>query len=129
MTAWRVARRHNAGQLTTYFERPLYDIADAFGGERPSMPSGLDAAHELLDMMATESGASVRVERFAGHMGMFTLNHLQVHLRNNLIRQQNGLPLDPCVVSDEAASSIRFPPSLLSLYVVPQTRVGAPRHR
>ena len=73
----RGATGHNAGQLTTYFERPLYDIADAFGSEQAiDAQRAFDAAHELLDVMTAESGATVRVERFIGHMGMFTLNHL-----------------------------------------------------
>ena len=121
----RGATGHNAGQLTTYFERPLYDIADAFGSEQAiDAQRAFDAAHELLDLMTAESGATVRVERFTGHMGMFTLNHLQVHLRNNLLRRQGGLRLETCVVSDEAEFLQQIPAEFASLYtVVPQARV------
>ncbi len=113
----RGATGHNAGQLTTYFERPLYDIADAFGWEQAiDAQRAFDAAHELLDLMTAESGATVRVERFTGHMGMFTLNHLQVHLRNNLLRQQGGLRLETCVVSEEAEFLEQIPAEYASLY-------------
>lgn len=99
----RGATGRNAGQLTTYFERPLFDIADEFGAEMAiEGQRDFDAAHDLLDQMATETGATVRVDRFAGHMGMFSLNHLQVHLRNNRLRRRGGLREESCVVSEGA---------------------------
>ena len=69
----RGATGHNAGQLTTYFERPLYDIADEFGADMAiEGQRAFDDAHDLLDLMAAEAGATVRIERFTGHMGMFS---------------------------------------------------------
>jgi glycine/D-amino acid oxidase-like deaminating enzyme len=121
----RGATGRNAGQLTTYFERPLYSIAEEFGaGPALEGQRAFDAAHDLLDLMAAESGATVRVERFAGHMGMFSLNHLEVHLRNNLLRREGGLSTETCVVSEEAEFLRRIPPEFGSLYtVVPQARI------
>ncbi len=121
----RGATGRNAAQLTTYFERPLADIADEFGLEQAiEAQRTVDDAHELLDEMAHEAGATVRVERFVGHMGMFTLNHLQVHLQNNLIRQHGGLRTEACVVSEEAEFLDRIPSEYAGLYaVVPQAQV------
>src|SRR5436190_1760323 len=83
----RGATGRNAGQLTTYFERPLTHIADEFGSELAAAAQrGIDDAHDLLDVMVSESGAAVRVERFTGHMGLFNRHHLDVHLRCMLIR-------------------------------------------
>jgi hypothetical protein len=60
----------NAGQLTTYFERPLASLADEFGFERAvDAQRGFDCAHDLLDLIVDEASASVRIERFTGHMG------------------------------------------------------------
>ena len=62
-----------------------------------------DDAHDLLDLMVAEAGASVRVERFDGHMGMYNLNHVVVHLRNNLVRRRRrAADLETCVVSEDA---------------------------
>ena len=121
----RGATGRNAGQLTTYFERPLYDIADEFGAEMAiEAQRAFDDAHDLLDLMTAEAGATVRVERFTGHMGMFSLNHLQVHLRNNLLRHEGGLPVETCVVSEEAAFLGQIPAEFSALYtIVPQARV------
>ena len=52
----RGATGRNAGQLTTYFERPLCDIADEFGVELAAeAQGGLDDAHDLLDLMVAEN--------------------------------------------------------------------------
>ena len=121
----RGATGRNAGQLTTYFERPLFEIADEFGpalaveGQR-----SFDDAHDLLDLIAAETGATVRIDRFTGHMGMFSLNHLQVHLRNNLLRRDGGLRQEACVVSEEAEFLDEIPVEYASLYsVVPQATI------
>jgi glycine/D-amino acid oxidase-like deaminating enzyme len=121
----RGATGRNAGQLTTYFERPLCDIADEFGvGLAAEAQGGFDDAHDLLDLLVAESGASVRVERFTGHMGMFNLHHVLVHLRSNLVRRQGGLRQETCLVSEEAEFASGIPAELAPLYsVVPQARV------
>lgn len=121
----RGATGRNAGQLATYFERPLCDIAHEFGADQAvAAQRGLDGAHDLFDLMVAETGAGVRVERFDGHMGMFNLHHLQVHLRNNLLRRQGGWREETCVVSDRAEFRDALPADLEPLYeVVPQARV------
>jgi glycine/D-amino acid oxidase-like deaminating enzyme len=121
----RGATGHNAGQLTTYFERPLADIADEFGlGLAAEAQRGVEEAPGLLDLMVRESGASVRVERFTGHMGMFNRHHLDVHLRCLLVRKRAGLPAHSCVVSEEADFVADLAPEFAGLYsVVPQAQV------
>lgn len=121
----RGATGRNAGQLTTYFERPLHDIAREFGPESAvEGQRAFDDAPELLDLIARESGSSVRIERFVGHMGMFTLNHVTVHLRNNLLRLQGGLRLETCAISERAPYLDGIPAEFRELYaVVPQARI------
>jgi glycine/D-amino acid oxidase-like deaminating enzyme len=121
----RGATGRNAGQLTTYFERPLCAIADEFGVEQAvEAQRAFDSAHDLLDLMVVETGASVRVERFMGHMGMFGLQHLQVHLRNNLIRRAGGWRLEECVIAEDADFRREIPREFDGVYqVVPRARV------
>jgi glycine/D-amino acid oxidase-like deaminating enzyme len=121
----RGASSHNAGQLTTYFERPLVSIADEFGTELAvDAQRALDNSHDLLDLMARESGANVRVERFIGYMGMYNLNQLLVHLRNDTLRWDGGLRLERCVVSEEAEFLDEIPSEFATLYsVVPQATI------
>jgi hypothetical protein len=102
----RGATGRNAGQLTTYFERPLSDIAEQFGPVKAiDAQRGFDDAHALLDGMVAATAATVRVERFAGHMGMFNLHQLEVHLTSMLIRRQGGLRPQECLVSPRTPSS------------------------
>ncbi|MGE5274508.1 MAG: NAD(P)/FAD-dependent oxidoreductase [Verrucomicrobiota bacterium] len=121
----RGATGRNAGQLTTYFERPLSDIADEYGWELAAEAQrGLDDAHDLLDVMVGEAAAGVRVERFTGHMGMFNRHHLEVHLRCMRIRERAGLQPQACVVSEEAEFLSELPGGFAGAYsVVPQARV------
>jgi glycine/D-amino acid oxidase-like deaminating enzyme len=123
--AGRGATGHNAGQLTTYFERPLHDIARQFGEERAiEAQRAVDQANDLLDVMIAESGSTVRVERFVGHLGMYALDHLQVHLRDHLLRRRGGLACAACVVSADASFLHEIPAEFDGLYdVVPQAHV------
>ncbi len=121
------ASGRNAGQLVTYFERPLCDIADEFGiGMAAQAQADVDAAWALLDEMLAETGVEVPIERLEGAMGMFTLNHLQVHLRNQRIRQAAGLVTERVEVSKEAPFLAEIPGEYNDLYiVVPQARIRA----
>jgi glycine/D-amino acid oxidase-like deaminating enzyme len=121
----RGASGRNAGQLTTYFERPLCAIAEEFGAARAGEAQrGFEDAHDLLDLIVRESAATVRVERFTGHMGMFNAGQLEVHLRCMAIREQQGLPQQTCVVSEEAEFLSAIPGEFASLYsVVSQAQV------
>ena len=121
----RGASGRNAGQLTTYFERPLCAIADEFGWEQAAAAQrDVEGANDLLDLMVAETAAQVRVERFPGHMGMFNRHHLAVHLRCMSIRERGGLRQQTCVVSEDADYLADLPAEFASLYsVVPQSRV------
>jgi glycine/D-amino acid oxidase-like deaminating enzyme len=100
------ASGHNAGQLVTYFERPLVALAEAFG-EGPALAAQreIDGAWELLDAMLADAAPDLPVQRFLGHMGMWSENHLAVHLQANRLRQRAGLALERCVISDRSVGA------------------------
>ncbi|HEY5423314.1 MAG TPA: FAD-binding oxidoreductase [Ilumatobacteraceae bacterium] len=115
----RGATGHNAGQLATYFERPLCDLVDNYGFDAAiAAQRAFDGADDLLDEMIAEAGVDARVERVVGHMGMYTLNHLQVHLRNSLLRKQGGLRLDTCLISEHAEFLADVPVEFDGLYTI-----------
>jgi glycine/D-amino acid oxidase-like deaminating enzyme len=121
----RGATGRNAGQLTTYFERPLGSIAAEFGeGLAVDAQRTFDGAHDLMDAVAAECGATVRVERFDGHMAMFNLNHVLVHLGNNEVRRTGGIRTDVMRISEDAEFLASIPAAYDGLYeVVPQAHV------
>jgi glycine/D-amino acid oxidase-like deaminating enzyme len=119
------ATGHNAGQLTTYFERPLYDLVDQYGFEAAlQAQQTIDESFDLLDIMMGESNTSLPVERFIGHMGMFSLDHVTVHLRSSLLRRRAGLRIPTVSVSDQAPFVDRIDDAFAGLYdVVPDEHV------
>ena len=119
------ATGHNAGQLTTYFERPLGELVDTYGFDQAiAAQRAVDGAWDLLDTMVAESGATVPIERFVGHLGMFTLDHLRVHLRASSLRRAGGLYVPPCAVADDAPFLDRVPEEYAGLYtVVPRAEI------
>jgi glycine/D-amino acid oxidase-like deaminating enzyme len=121
----RGASGHNAGQLTTYFERPLCDIAAEFGSRLAGEAQrAIEGAHGLLDTMVGETGATVRVERFPGRLGMFNLHHVDVHLRCQLVRRDEGLQQYECFVSEEAEFLPELSDAFAGLYsIVPQADI------
>jgi len=121
----RGASGRNAGQLTTYFERPLSAIAEEFGAARAAEAQrGIEGAHDLLDVIVRESGATVRVERFVGHMGMFNAHQAEVHLRCQATRDEGGLARQTVVVSEEAEYLPQLSEAYAGLFtVVPQAEI------
>ena len=119
------ASGRNAGQLVTYFERPLCDLVDAFGFDKATRAQAeIEFAWTLLDEIIEQAGIVIEVERFDGAMGMFSLNHLQVHLRNNRIRRDARLDQETIVVSSESEFLSDIPVEYRDLFaVVPPARI------
>jgi glycine/D-amino acid oxidase-like deaminating enzyme len=117
--AGRGATGHNAGQLSTYFERPLFDLVDSYGFAKAiAAQRAIDGSWDLLDIIVAESGAQVRIDRFIGHLGMFALNHVTVHLRESAIRQRGGLRVGSFVISENAEFLDEIPSEYSHLYSV-----------
>lgn len=119
------ATGHNAGQLATYFERPLQDMVDEFGiGPAIEAQRGIDGTWDLIAVMARECGSTQRLDRFAGNMGMFALDHVLVHLRHSVLRRDHGLMVPECLVGESAPFLAEIPAEFDGLYtVVPDARL------
>ena len=121
------ATGHNAGQVANYFERPLCDLAEQYGFDLAiSAQAAIDDAFELLKLMIAETASTVRLERVMGHMGMFSVNHLEVHLSNQALRQRGGLEVEEVIVSADAPFLADIPADYAGLYkLVPQREIEA----
>ena len=84
-----------------------------------------DDAHDLLDLLVAESGATVRVERFTGHMGMFTLEPARgPPAQQPAPPATAGCGMEACLVSEDAEFLDEIPAEFAALYtVVPQARI------
>ena len=97
------ATGHNAGQVTSYFERGFASLSDEFGlklaaeGQR-----SVEGAWELLDEMYTDAGLTIPFSRFEGHAGLSTFDQVIFHLRNNHARRMAGLPIETFRIAETA---------------------------
>jgi glycine/D-amino acid oxidase-like deaminating enzyme len=111
------ATGHNAGQITSYFERPFSDIVEEFGlslasdGQR-----NVESAWTLLDEIVRDAQLTTPVHRFTGHAGCTTLSQLLVHLENNRLRREGGLPVETIMVAEEWSERSEIPEQYRDLY-------------
>lgn len=121
----RGATGRNAGQLVTYTERPLHDIAAEYGEEMAlAAQQELDNGWSLLREMLDAVSADVRVDEFIGHMAMANLDHVVTHLRDNELRRRGGLESYRCLVSEWAPFLTDIPDDLVGGYeIVAQSTV------
>lgn len=121
------ATGHNAGQITSYFERGFADIAGEFGLELAADGQrSVEGAWNLIDRIIADAGLTTPVYRFTGYAGCSTLGQLITHLENNRLRAQGGLPNEMILVADEWYESVEIPEEYQGLYaVVPAEEVRA----
>lgn len=87
------ATGHNAGQVTSYFARPLHDLVKDFGVEKviAAQKNIEEDAWTLLNAMYTESGLDIPLARFTGFLGISNKEHLVSLLKDNKIRRDAGM--------------------------------------
>lgn len=113
------ATGHNAGQIASYFERPLSDLVDEFGfdlaldGQR-----SVESAWIILDEIIEQARLQVPIYRFAGYAGLTGFDQLIVHLRNNRHRLAGGLQAESIIVAEEWEDRKRIPAEYKDLYKV-----------
>ncbi len=96
------ATGHNAGQLTSYFERPFSDLVKEFGLEDAGKAQkAVESAWELLDHIYTTSGLNIPLARFTGHLGLCTEDQIKLHLKNNRLRKDFGLQIEETRISND----------------------------
>ena len=120
------ATGHNAGQITSYFERPLGALVEEYGLDLASRgQESVESAWNLLEQVHAEAKLATKIYRFTGHAGIRTLDSLLVHLDNNYYRAQSGrLDLEGILVAEEADYIKKIPPKYVNLYaMVPKADV------
>ncbi len=96
------ATGHNAGQLTSYFERPLSDIVKEFGlklaieGQR-----GVESAWLLIEEIMNDANLQTPLYRFTGYAGLSHFEQLMGHLENNRCRVDGGITAETIVIAEE----------------------------
>lgn len=113
------ATGHNAGQVTSYFERGFASIVEEFGLDMAARAQhDVEAAWELIDEMYTDAGLSIPLARFVGHAGLSAHEQVIFHLENNLKRKEAGLNTEEMLIADTAPFLGDIPHVYSDLYSV-----------
>ena len=113
------ATGHNAGQVTSYFERGFASMVSEFGLDlaRDGQKS-IEDAWVLLDEIYTTIKSSIPFSRFVGHAGLSTEAQVLLHLENNFQRVQAGLVPEQFIIANHVPFLGRIPEKYNPLYRV-----------
>ncbi len=113
------ATGHNAGQITSYFERSLKSISEEFGLLKTKEAQiGIEGAWELLDHMYTKANLNIPVSRFTGYAGVTDVSRTIRFLEDSFVRHQCGLHVNEFLIAEEAPFLGEIPEPLRPFYVV-----------
>mgnify|MGYP000219589236 CR=1 FL=1 len=115
------ATGHNGGQIVSYFERPLDDIAEEFGLDMArDGQMAIESAWELMDEIYTTAGLDMSLSRFLGHAGIIELDDVLRYLKSNQTRLKMGLVPEDFLVADDASFLSDIPEEFNGLFrIVP----------
>ncbi len=117
------ATGHNAGQVTSYFERHFIELVEEFGLEMATAgQAAIEGAWQLLDQIIRTTKISVPFYKFTGYAGFSTLEQLLFRLEEELIREKTGLSLHAYMVVDDPLIMLRIPDEFNHLYSVVSSR-------
>ncbi len=94
------ASGRNAGQVVSYFERPLKDIADAFGEQMAVQGQvAVESAWGILDDIIADCSLQTPLFKCKGYAGLSTVEQILEHLEEKDLRSRNGLKDEQLLVS------------------------------
>ncbi len=113
------ATGHNAGQITSYFERPLFELVEEFGLELAiDGQKSVESAWNLIDEIISEASLQTPLYRFTGYAGLSSLEQLIIHLKNNRCRLDGGMQTENIVIAKEWEGIKDIPKEYSDLYTV-----------
>lgn len=113
------ATGHNAGQIASYFERPLTELVEEFGiklaleGQR-----SVESAWVLIDEIVAEAKLQTPLYRFTGYAGLSDFDQVLGHLKNNRYRVVEGLVPESVMIAKEWEGAHRIPEEFKDLYTL-----------
>jgi glycine/D-amino acid oxidase-like deaminating enzyme len=113
------ATGHNAGQITSYFERPFHEIVQEFGLEKAIKGQlAVESGWQLLDEIYSTVGVDIPLARFQGHAGYVKFSRVLAHLKNDYYRKLGGLTPHEFLISEEADFLGLIPKEYADLYKI-----------
>ena len=113
------ATGHNAGQVTSYFERPLHELVDEFGFDMAiDGQKSVEGSWTLVDQIVAETKMQTPIYRFSGYAGLSSLEQVIMHLKDNGYRLKGGMQVESLIVAEEWQSIVEIPAEFKDLYTV-----------
>ncbi len=101
------ASGHNAGQLASYFEKPLTELIKVYGHTLTAQAiTAIESAWTILEAIHTEAKLTTPFVSFTGYAGCQDSIEVLQRLENNYLRRQLSLPIQPFFIADDAAVTI-----------------------
>jgi len=121
------ATGHNAGQLVSYFERQISQIAEEFGDKKTiEAHEHIVSAWRLIEDIMAEAKLETPLYQFTGYAGMTDFDEIMLHLKNNRLTASAHIPGEPLMVAEESEVAKRIPKEYAGLYsLVPQKDILA----
>ncbi len=115
------ATGHNAGQMTSYFEKQIVNIAKDFGLDMVrEAQAHIDSAWDLLEEICKDARLSTPYYRFTGYAGLCSKEEILLHLENNYILKDHPTLLEPLMIAPEAGFEVAELQKYVGLYdIVP----------
>lgn len=113
------ATGHNAGQITSYFERPLHELAETFGDKLAAEAQrSVESGWLLLDEIIGHARLQTPAYRFTGYAGLSSLPQVIHHLKDNACRVKGGLQTEDMLVAEEWPLRSEIPKEYKELYTL-----------
>lgn len=104
------ATGHNAGQMVSYFERQISDLAKEYGlNLAVNAQRDINASWYLIEEIFYETGIKTKVSFFTGFAGIQDFDELLVHLQNALIYKKAGLIFEKLSIAQDSEFLNKIP--------------------
>ncbi len=113
------ATGHNAGQVTTYFERPIADIAKEYGLEMAlEGQAAVESAWGLLEDIYEDAKLETPLQQFMGYAGCSSLESILLHLKDITSQRKGGLEKESMLIAQECEYVKQIPKQYKDSYTL-----------
>lgn len=114
------ATGHNAGQITSYFEKSFTELAERYGIVRTVAAHKAieEDARALLEGIFAQAQLTTPFSQFVGYDGQSSMEQVLIHLHDLQKRAQAGLRIRPLLVAKEWKAHEEIPLELHQYMVV-----------
>lgn len=96
------ATGHNAGQVTSYFERSFADIVKEFGLEMAAHgQQSIDTAWQFIEEIYADAGLTTPMAQFTGYAGLAGWDDVDNHLADIALQTQAGVCQETMMVAED----------------------------